>query len=143
MSEGMELITSVFTVLGVIFIGWQVYLTKKQAQTQLEDEMVQEYRAIIREIPSSVLLGIEAEENQAPKIRELIYNYIDLSNQQVFLRQQGRISKNTWIFWCDGMKANLKLREFENVWKEIKQSEHSFSELRKLEEGFSSDPKKW
>ena len=43
----MELITSVFTVLGVIFIGLQVYLTKKQAQTQFEDEMAQEYRAII------------------------------------------------------------------------------------------------
>jgi len=77
--------------------------------------------------------------------RELIYNYIDLCNEQVFLRKRNRISTDTWLDWCSGMKHNLNKIAFTEVWGEIKyEAASSFSFLEKLEEtGFDTDPINW
>ena len=35
------------------------------------------------------------------------YHCVDLSNEQVFLRQQGRIREATWVNWRAGIQTNL------------------------------------
>ncbi len=37
-------------------------------------------------------------------LREIIYNYLDLCNEQTYLRQIKRISKNRWQGWNEGIK---------------------------------------
>jgi hypothetical protein len=57
----------------------------------------------------------------------------------------GRISRSTWINWCDGIKTNLSRPAFDKAWKKIKkEAKGSFEELRHLEEDqFKSDPRIW
>lgn len=143
--EWIALITAAITSVGVIIIAWQLCQTKKQAKTSFEDQLASEYRLIIRPIPASALLGEDLESNKFLEAREYVYNYIDLSNEQIFLRQRGRVSKKTWQYWREGIKSNLSRPVFNRVWAEIKKSApESFQELRRLEqEGFSSDPKNW
>ena len=91
------------------------------------------------------LLGDSLNDEEYAQSFSLLYHYIDLSNEQVFLRQQGRISKATWENWCDGIKSNLSLHTFSRAWQDIKPAaKDSFRELRKLEaSGFQDDPYGW
>jgi len=110
--------------------------------------MNKEYRELMKDIPAEILMGKKFGENvneeKRREAKECIYNYIDLSNEQVFLRMNHRVSDKMWVFWCAGIKHNLQLPEFNKIWNEIKEcSPESFTELRKLESGFVSDPKEW
>src|SRR5205807_1580893 len=72
-------------------------------------------------------------------------HYVDLTNEQVFLRCIGRVSDETWENWCDGIRDMLARPAFGVAWSEIKRrAPHSFEELRHLEDsGFTADPKQW
>jgi hypothetical protein len=60
-----------------------------------------------------------------------MYQYLDLCNQQVFLSKLGRISKDTWVYWLDGISTNLQRPAFARAWSEIAaRSNGDFSELR-------------
>ena len=91
--ELVETFAAVATSVGVFFVVWQLWQTKKQAVTSFEDQLASEYRLLARAIPASALLGEELENEKFLEAREYVYNYIDLSNEQVFLRQIGRVTK--------------------------------------------------
>ena len=50
------------------------------------------------------------------KTRNAFYRYIDLTNQQISLRHEGRIDLKTWVFWMEGMKAMFALPQFKAAW---------------------------
>ena len=70
---------------------------------------------------------------------------MDLTNEQVFIRTQGRVTDSTWKNWTDGIRTTLSKPAFALAWTEIKErSKSSFEELKKLEtDGFVTDPRKW
>jgi hypothetical protein len=143
--EAIEAIASAGTATGVLIGAFQLYLTKKINQTQFEDDLDNHYRRIITIIPVNALLGTELTTVEAKEARDGIYFYVDLSNEQVFLRQNGRVSDATWILWRDGIKSNLSRPAFEKAWEEFKiAAPKIFLELRQLEKSdFKDDPKAW
>ena len=138
-------IVSIFTAVGVLIAAFQLRVSSKIAQTEFEDSIDQQYRELAKGIPVDALIGKEVSLDKKEMTRELIYNYLDLSNEQIFLRKKKRIRKDTWVDWCKGIEANLAKTEFDNVWQEIKrESPQTFSFLERLESsGFSGDPVKW
>lgn len=95
------------------------------------------------ELPVDVLIGKEPSEENKAQVRELIYNYFDLANEQSYLRAKGRICKLTWISWSAGMETHLTRPAFSNVYDEIIENS-SFTYLKRLvDSGFKSDPKTW
>jgi hypothetical protein len=143
--QAIEAIASVVTAAGIFIGAIQLLITKKINQTQFEDDLIDHYREIIKKIPVEALLGRELTPDEAKKTQDGVYFYIDLSNDQVILRQNGRISRATWTIWCDGIKSNLSRAAFRKAWEEIKIAiPESFSELRRLEKSeFKEDPKEW
>jgi len=138
-------VVSICTAAGVLIAAFQLRVGSKISQTEFEDSIDQQYRELAKGIPVDALIGREVSEDKKDYTRELIYNYLDLSNEQIFLRKKKRIRKDTWADWCTGIEANLKKIEFNNVWEEIKQeSPHTFTFLEQLEvSGFNGDPAKW
>ena len=138
-------IAGVVTAAGVVIAAWQLWLTRRLAQSSFEDSLNKEYRSLTIEIPVDALLGKKVSEEAFPRIREHIYNYIDLCNEQVFLRKKGRIRKTTWLEWAEGIQSNLEKPAFQQVWSEIKEaSKEVFTELRQVEKSqFRQDPKLW
>src|ERR1700687_3597727 len=129
----MEAIASVVTATGILIGAFQLWLTKKINQTQFEDDLDNHYRRIIKMIPVNALLGINLTPEEEKAARDGIYFYVDLSNGQVFLRQNGRVSDATWILWSDGIKSNLSRPAFEKAWEEFKiAAPNIFLELRQL-----------
>jgi hypothetical protein len=138
-------IGSVGTAVAVLVAAWQVRKNTQQARTDFEDDLSREYRELARCIPVKACLGQDLGEEEFEQAFPMLYQYIDLSNEQIFLRINGRISKATWINWVDGIKSNLDRPAFSHAWALIKEgSQGSFAELRRLEEnGFKDDPRSW
>jgi len=131
--------------IGVWFAYAQLRHTRQQAITQFEDGLAREYREIARRIPVRALLGEDLERGDFEKVLNDLYNYIDLTNEQVFLRRQGRVRAETWNNWRDGIRTNLSRPAFQRAWERIKRgAPDSFEELRLLERsGFTEDPHDW
>lgn len=135
------------TALGVVLTAIALFLARGQARTQFEDSVVAQYRDLIRpELVSEVFLAdafdqlSEVERSRLSKI----YLYLDLCNEQVFLRAIGRVSRSTWrIQWSPGISQNLKSGPIEKAWREIQVATGDFEELRAFEGGDWSDPRSW
>ena len=138
-------LASVVMAVGVVFAWWEIRLTQRQAVMAFEDDFDREYREIIRQIPAKALLGGDLDEAEFREGFQYLFQYIDLSNEQVFLRQMGRISRETWETWREGIEMNLRQRAFKRAWDQIKsQARESFTELQRLERsGFKEDPASW
>lgn len=149
------------TAVGVLVVIYQIYKLNKTSRTTFEDSLNKEYRDLVSGIPVDVLMGASfrdmTEEQRRGvrecEVRERIYNYLDLCNEQVHLRKTGRVGKDCWENWRAGIEDNLSpcrsgrppRPAFTEVWLEVKEkAPNTFSCLERLEkEGFRGDPKRW
>ena len=140
-----DTIASIATAFGVIFAACQLWLSKRLAQVTFEDSLDQQYRNLAMQIPVDVLLGKNSPENNYSDIREIIFNYLDLCNEQVYLRKKKRVSETRWKEWSEGIEFNLRKPAFKEIWEEVKhEAPNEFTSLTVLEQnGFSLDPAKW
>ncbi len=145
MSETITVIAGIATAVGVFLAWWQIRRGARQAQTDFEDALAREYRELARHIPTGALLGRELTEEEQEKALPYLYHYIDLSNEQTFQRQVGRVSKVTWTFWREGIRSNLSLPAFRLAWEKVQaDSPKSFGELKRLAQSdFKDDPPQW
>lgn len=138
-------LASVATAIGVFLAGWQIKMAKQAARSEFEDHLMEQYREIIRRIPIEALLGKDLDEQAWKNTLDDFYRYIDLSNEQVFLRRNNRISGATWRSWCEGIESNIKRRAFNKAWEHFKnEAPKYFKELQFLElKHFKYDPCNW
>ncbi len=118
--EIIRLSASVATSIAVGIAAYQIWRAKQQSITSFEDDFTRQYREIIQRIPVKALLNEKLSDDDFQMALNEIYNYIDLTNEQIFLRRQNRIRSKTWENWRDGMKANLALPAFKRAWGMIK-----------------------
>jgi hypothetical protein len=139
------LLASIATALGVFLAWWQIRLSGKQAVTAFEDTLSSQYRDLIQKLPVEALLGEDLDERFYREKLSEFYHYIDLTNEQIFLRQQGRVSSETWENWREGIKSMISRPAFSRAWEEISQkAPDSFNELRRLmKTDFAEDPNDW
>ena len=135
-------LASIATAIAVFMAWWQIRLAKQLAKTQFEDDLSRQFREIIQKIPVDALLGKELDEESYRESRDDFFRYIDLCNEQVFLRMNDRVSDATWKLWSDGIRAFLNRPAFKRAWLEFtKESPDIFRELRVVyEEDFKFDP---
>ena len=139
-----EAIGSAVTAMGVVFAAWQLRQAASHARTDFEDDLSREYRDLSRQMPTAALLGDAVGDQEFERAFPVLLQYIDLTNEQVTLRMNGRIRKSTWIDWQAGIESNLSRPAFARAWKEIKTRSESFGELRRLElSAFGEDPRRW
>ena len=137
-------IAAIVAAIGVLFAYRQLCISKKIAQAQFEDGLAKEYRELTSGIPTKALLGEDLSESEYQDSFDELFRYVDLTNEQVSLRQRGRISEEVWWFWLSGIQSNLRLPAFHRAWTDIKGRCKSFEELRRLEnQRFKTDPRKW
>lgn len=141
----LEGVTSLLTAAGVMVAAWQLMQSTRQARTDFEDDLAREYRDVVRSLPVGMLLGEAPTAEQFDSAFPSLLRYIDICNEQVFLRMTGRISDSTWRNWCDGIKSTIALRAFSLAWNEVKaRAPGRFDDLRRLESsGFDDDPVRW
>ncbi len=140
-----NMVTSIATAVGVFLAAWQLWESRKLTQSSFEDSFDEKYRHLAYSIPVDALLSKKVKNENKQVAREWIYNYLDLCNEQIYLRMKGRITYDRWIEWSKGIQQNLKRPFFKEVLKEVeKDSLETFTYLeRLLQENYKNDPAKW
>ena len=145
--NGIEIVTllaSVATTIGVFVAGYQIKKASDLHRIQFEDSLAKEYRDLIQKIPIKALLGESLNSKEFEDAKPYLFHYINLTNDQIFLRSKNRVGIKTWNDWQGGIKSNMKLPAFEKIWEEVKERTNSFDELRRLEsENYLTDPYSW
>lgn len=122
-----------FTALAAAIAAWQLVYMKRQSRTAFEDAIVREYRELASTLPLKALLGESLSNREHADKLDEFYRYFDLCNSQVFLHDHGRISDETWAFWEQGIRTNLKRPAFARAWNEIAgRANGDFAELRRV-----------
>jgi hypothetical protein len=144
-SSSVSAFANVIIALGVLVAVYQVRVTARINKSNFEDVLTREYREITRKLPADVMLGKQLTQIETLQYMDYFLSYFDLSNEQVFLRQTNRITKETWTIWSDGIRQNLQFPAFQSAWILVKDaSKERFQELRKLEStNFKEDPRSW
>ena len=138
------LLATIATPASVLVLSYQLWQRKKQFTTEFEDKLTSDYREIVYEIPVDSLLDDSDSDEYEGELKDY-YRYIDLSNDQVFLRQENRVSKSTWGNWKAGIETNLERNDFKAAWAEVEsKAPNSFKETRDLKDpSKSDDPLYW
>lgn len=133
------------TLIGVIFAIYQFWRNVEQSKTSFEDSISREYRDISNNIPYNALIGKTLIGEEMTQASNVIYNYIDFCNEQIFLRRTGRVREDTWNNWQEGMSINFSLPIFLYISEEVfKELPDSFTGLKRvMSENYSTDPKNW
>ncbi|MEE6209832.1 hypothetical protein U3A55_06680 [Salarchaeum sp. III] len=105
------------TALGAVLIVHRIRQNRHQFQRSFEDELTREYRELTKEMPVEMLLD-ESKPLTESELN-LLYNYVDLTNEQVWLRRAGRVSRETWLNWRDGIRSNFHRENFRRGWAVI------------------------
>lgn len=130
-TETIGAVASVATALGVLVAIGQLWYARKLAVTQFEDQLADQYRQLIHRIPVDALLGRELGAEQHAASLGAFLHYFDLSNDQAFLHRQGRVTKEAWRQWEDGILDHLRRPAFQRAWSEIGAAmPESFEDLR-------------
>lgn len=143
--DAFTFLSSLATAIGVGVAAYQIRVSRIQSLEEFEDSFAREYRDVAKEIPTHALLGATLSDAEKMEHFDELFRYFDLSNEQVFLRQKGRIRSETWCFWRDGMKSNFRKPAFRWAWDEIEKSgTNELSEFRRLAGSeFNDDPYLW
>ncbi len=138
--NAISAIASSVSALAVILAMLQLRLAKRVSQLQFEDGLAKEYRDLTNRLPTKILLGAQLSRDEYKSTYDELFHDIDLSNEQCMLRSQGRVGRDVWKSWSQGIEGNLKLQAFYEVWNDIKSRTGSFQELRELEKDCRKDP---
>lgn len=133
LSDQVSIVGVVIGGLGLSGIFLQLSQQSAQSQTSFEDLFDERYRQIISAIPTKAMFGADLTDEEFGGAFDDLYHYIDLSNEQVFLLQRGRVRRKTWKYWRAGILSNLKRPAFRRAWAEISnKAPDDFSELRSI-----------
>ena len=127
-------VAAVATAGGVFLAARELYLAKDQAQSQFEDSLNTQYRDILKDVPLAALLGQRLADSELTTALPVLYRYFDLSNEEAFLRSQGRVRPETLANWVEGIEQNMARPAFQQAWKRmLPQLDGSFDELKIIE----------
>ncbi len=106
---------------------------QQQARSSFEDDLSREYRQIIAALPAEAFFE-DVEPTVPPETLGIFYRYFDLSNEQLFLGDQRRVSPAVLDQWKDGIAGNLQLPIFDAAWKQVsaRVPENFFKDLDKI-----------
>jgi hypothetical protein len=110
---------AIATAVGVLFALIGIRQVQRQRLRQFEDFYVARYWKIMDQFSLRVLRGngtgqISRDDEKA------VYGYLRLCEDEFDLRREGWISNSSWIFWTDGMLAQLERWPFIEIWEKIR-----------------------
>jgi hypothetical protein len=119
-SDAISTAANVATAGGIIGVGWQLLLNRRQMTAGFERTFVDRYERVIHDVPLALLLG----ETFAPQDDELalraFFEYFELCEEQLYYRETGKISGPTWHDWWEGIALNLRRPAFKQAWNHLK-----------------------
>lgn len=130
-------LSAIATTVGVILVLLQLKQNDKTETTKFENEIISRFITISNEITFYVMYL----NPKTDKFKELIddklqgfYKYFDLTNQELFLMDDERISDETVEEWECGIIELMKLPSFQYAWERISSiiPDNSFTQMKRF-----------
>lgn len=118
--RGLGTAANVATAVGIIGVGWQLWLNRRQMVVAFERTFVDRYERIIRDVPLSVLLGEDFDPTAREDALRAFFDYFELCEEELYCRRVGKISTSTWCDWWEGIALNLRRQAFRTAWEYLK-----------------------
>lgn len=129
-----------FAQLGVLALtAIAVYVTLKGLRDQLWlqtfTEYTRRYNELMDELPEAARLAApQWQEHQLTQGEGLALDrafrrYMHLCSEEYFLHLRGRIDRQTWDIWRDGMQTTMALPSFRGCWDRVGATYAYFSEF--------------
>jgi hypothetical protein len=124
------------TALGVLALGAQLVLLRRQTRAEFERRFVERYESIIANIPLKMLIGDRCDGAMTDLERRAFYDYFRLCEEEIYFLQQRKVSYQTWADWWVGIRSNLDKAAFRSAWavliNELPESEDGAMEFELL-----------
>lgn len=95
-AEAVTAIASLLTAFAVIFAALQVVLHNRQTHRDFESMYLQRFWKV-SDLKTEAEISYSDSKARAMDLAKHVY--LELSNDQVSLRELGRITDDTWAFW--------------------------------------------
>jgi len=121
MSSGTSVITdiaSTATAIGALFVGWQLLLTQRQLRASFEETFTARYDKIVGRIP--LVLMLDAGAINSEQVKRAFYDYFELTEEELYYRSAGKISRSTWHDWWYGICSNMSRPAFQAAWTDLR-----------------------
>lgn len=112
---------NVATALGIIGLGWQLWLNRRQMVVGFERTFVDRYERTISDVPLPLLLGDDFEPGQDGDVLRAFFDYFELCEEEMYFRRVGKVSTSTWSDWWEGITLNLRRQAFRTAWEHLKE----------------------
>ncbi len=99
--EWFSLAVDAITALAIVFAAWQLLFHSRQMHRELENLYVQRYWELMDQRSESFTV----EGDPKPSDRRVIHAYLQLCEDEIDLRRLGRVTDNTWKFWCEAIRS--------------------------------------
>ncbi len=121
MSVGDTIATAanVATAAGVLAAGWQLRLTRRQMKLAFERTFVDRYEGIAARIPLSLLLGSVDAVTDSGATERALFDYFELCEEECYYRLTGRVSKESWCDWWEGISLNMRRPGIRSAWESL------------------------
>lgn len=129
-------ITALATFGGFIVVIYQLRQNSKLEQSKFEYDITKRFIDITNELKfDTIYLSKEKDSDFGKHIKNKLhefYQYFDLTNQEIYLKNKNKITDETWDEWEEGIIYLLKRDSFMYAWELIDKTvtEATFNELR-------------
>jgi hypothetical protein len=118
-AEIIQTVANVATAMGILLATWQIAESRRRGQSQFEDRLVEQYRALTQRIPLGALVGDPLPDEESRQTLRAFYEYFDLCNAQALLAARGRLRKETWANWKEGIDQHMARPAFQAAWNTL------------------------
>lgn len=119
LSDWISLITLIVLAIGV-WVGWKAY---RQLALRNYAEYARRYQEIIPHFPQDIkaaTFNLHAHRDYE-QIMRYMRVYVDLCYEEWHLNKIGRVDREMWESWREGMEAMFSRPAFQQAWLVIKQ----------------------
>lgn len=109
--EVTGLVVQSITALAILFAGWQLLYHSRAMHRELEMAYVQRYWQLMDDRSGSFVLTREP----APGDDVVISRYLQLCEDELELRELGRVTDATWAFWSKSMFEQVSVPAYRRV----------------------------
>jgi hypothetical protein len=112
---------NVATAVGIVGVGWQLWLNRRQMVVDFERTFVDRYERIIRNVSLPLLLGEDFDPREDDEALRAFFDYFELYEEELYYRRVGRVSTSTWHDWWEGIALNLRRQAFRTAWDYLRE----------------------
>jgi hypothetical protein len=106
------LILNTVTCLAIFVAIWQLLFHARQMHRDLEMHFVDQYWQIMAKASTEWRMTYLLESPKSPEDKRIVHEYLQLCEDEIDLRANGRVTDSTWSLWASAIASMASIPHF-------------------------------